>query len=52
VSSGGGGSGYVVIRMPTACAPASAAVAPGTNAIATSGADTIFKFTVSGTLTL
>jgi len=38
--------------MPTACVPASKAVSPGTNTITTSGADTIFTFTVSGTLTL
>jgi hypothetical protein len=38
--------------MPTACKPASAGVSPGTNTVTTTGSDTVFTFTVSGTLTL
>ena len=52
VVSGGGGTGVVVVRIPTACTPACAAVSPGTNTIATVGSHKIFRFTVSGTLTL
>lgn len=48
-----GGSGIVVVRIPAATAPATVAVAPGTNTLATSpGGDKICTFTVDGTLTL
>jgi hypothetical protein len=53
-TSGSGGSGIVVIRIPAATAPATLAVAPGTNTLATDGptGDQIATFTVSGTITI
>jgi len=49
-----GGSGKVIIRVASADAPATIAVAPGTNTLATDGptGDKICTFTVDGTLTL
>ena len=46
------GDGAIFVRMPTACKPASFAVAPGTNTTATVGSCTVATFTVTGTLTL
>jgi len=50
----GGGSGIVYLRIPAANAPATLAVAPGTNTLTTDGptGDKICTFTVSGTLTI
>jgi hypothetical protein len=43
----------VVLRIATACKPASFAAAPNcATCVSTSGSDTIVKFTASGTLTL
>ena len=56
--SGGGGrmgigaDGTVIIRIPSADAPAALAVAPGTNTIADDGGDKVCTFTVDGTLTI
>ncbi len=47
-----GGDGVVFVRIATACKPASFAVAPGTNTIATVGSCTVATFTVTGTLEL
>ena len=47
-----GGSGIVILRIPTACAPGSLAVAPGTNTLTTDGSDKVATFTVTGTLTV
>ena len=48
---GSGGSGVVILRVPTAVAP-SLSVAPGTNSIVCGPSGTkLVKFTVSGTLT-
>lgn len=44
-----GGSGIIVLRIPTADAPA-VAVTPGTNSVATDGSDKVCTFTVSGTV--
>ena len=49
---GPGGSGVEILRLPTACKPASFAVAPCTNTVGTTGSCTVATFTVSGTLTL
>ena len=46
----GGGDGVVFLRVATADAPA-IAVTPGTNTVATDGADKVCTFTVSGTVT-
>jgi hypothetical protein len=52
-SSGAGGSGIVIVRVPGST---SASVAPGTNSIATlpgpAGGCKVATFTVSGTLTI
>jgi len=47
-----GGSGIIFLRVPTANAPVSLAVSPGTNTITTDGSDKVLTFTVSGTLTI
>ena len=49
-----GGSGIVVLRIATACKPASFAAAPGcVSCVSTTGSCTVIvKFTGSGTLTL
>ena len=52
VAGAAGGSGIVVLRLPTANKPGSFAVAPGTNTVATTGDCTVATFTVSGTITL
>jgi hypothetical protein len=54
VPGSNGGSGRVVIRIPAATAPATVAVAPGTNTLTTDGptGDKICNFTVDGTLSL
>ena len=49
---GAGGSGVVILRIATACAPGSLAVAPGTNTLGTTGSCTVATFTVNGTLTV
>ena len=49
---GDGGSGVVILRIATACKPASFAVSPPTNSTGTTGSCTVATFTVSGTLTL
>jgi hypothetical protein len=52
IEGAGGGSGIVVLRVPTSGKPASFAVAPGTNTTFTDGSCTVAVFTVTGTLTL
>ena len=54
VPGSNGGSGIVVVRIPAATAPATVAVAPGTNTLTTDGptGDKICTFTVDGTLSL
>jgi hypothetical protein len=47
-----GGSGIIYLRVPTANAPVSLAVTPGTNTITTVGTDKLCTFTVSGTLSI
>tara|TARA_R110000803_G_scaffold113707_1_gene182190 strand:- start:6338 stop:7258 length:921 start_codon:yes stop_codon:yes gene_type:complete len=47
-----GGDGIVIMRVPTANAPAELAVAPGSNTIATDGSDKVLTFNVTGTLTI
>jgi hypothetical protein len=47
-----GGSGIIYLRVPTANAPVSLSVSPGTNTITTVGTDKLCTFTVSGTLTI
>jgi len=47
-----GGSGIIYLRVPTALAPVSLGVSPGTNTITTDGTDKLLTFTVSGTLTI
>tara|TARA_R110000822_G_scaffold88654_1_gene205290 strand:+ start:187 stop:1059 length:873 start_codon:yes stop_codon:yes gene_type:complete len=47
-----GGSGIVYLRVPTALAPATMEISPGTNTITDVGADKLLTFTVSGTLTI
>ena len=47
-----GGSGIVVLRLPTSDAPAGIGASPGSNTVSTSGSDTIVTFNVTGTLEL
>lgn len=47
---GNGGSGYVVIRVPSANDPGTLSIAPGTNTISDDGGDKVCVFTVSGSL--
>ena len=51
-SSATGGSGIIILRIPTACAPGSLAAAPGTNTITVDGSCKVATFTVTGTLTV
>ena len=47
-----GGNGIVIMRLASTAAPASLAVAPGSNTIATDGSDKVLTFNVTGTLTI